>query len=157
MNRDQFTAMLNPAANGCLEWSGHTVKSNGRESHRYGRIKVGGRDILAHRYAYTLARGEIPHGMSVCHRCDNPKCCNPEHLFLGTHRQNMGDMAAKGRAARISNPKPTGEKSPKAKLLDAQIAEIRARRATGETVTSLAAAYGVHHSYVSRLARGVRR
>ncbi|MDR2506585.1 MAG: HNH endonuclease [Candidatus Accumulibacter sp.] len=157
MNQQKFASKLAATPIGCLEWTGYTVKSNGRESHRYGRIKVGGRDILAHRYAYKLAHGEIPRGMSVCHRCDNPKCCNPEHLFLGTHRQNMGDMAAKGRAARISNPKPTGEKSPTAKLLDTQIEEIRARRAAGETVTSLAAAYGVHHSYVSRLARGIRR
>jgi len=149
--------MLTPAANGCLEWTGHTVKSNGLESHRYGRVKVRGCDILAHRYAYTLTHGEIPRGLSVCHRCDNTKCCNVDHLFLGTHRENMSDMAAKGRAARIPNPKPTGEKSPTAKLLDAQIAEIRVRREFGETVTSLAAAYGVHHSYVSRLARGVRR
>lgn len=157
MNREQFTDMLTPSASGCLEWSGRTIKSNGRESHRYGRIKVGGRDILAHRYAYTLAHGEIPSGMSVCHHCDNPKCCNPEHLFIGTHRQNMGDMATKGRASKASNPKPTGEKSPTAKLLDSQVEEIRARRASGETVTSLAYAYGVHHSYISRLARGIRR
>lgn len=157
MNREKFTAMLTPASNGCLEWTGHTVKSNGRETHRYGRIKVAGRDILAHRYAYSLANGAIPGGMNVCHRCDNTKCCNPEHLFLGSQLENMADMAEKGRAARISNPKPTGEKSPTAKLADAQIAEIRARRAAGETVTSLAAAYGVHHSYVSRLARGIRR
>ena len=157
MKSEKFTAMLKPAENGCMEWTGHTVKSNGRETHRYGRIKIGGRDILAHRYAYALANGEVQQGMSVCHRCDNPKCCNPEHLFLGTHQQNMGDMATKGRASRISNPKLTGEKSPTAKLLDTQIAEIRARRSAGETVTSIAAAYGVHYSYVSRLARGIRR
>lgn len=140
-----------------MEWTGYAIKSNGRESHRYGRIKIDGKGILAHRHAYALAHGSIPAGMNVCHRCDNTRCCNPNHLFLGTHRENMADMAGKGRAAKISNPKPTGDKSPCAKLLDAQIAEIRIRRSSGETITSLAAAYGVHHSYISRLARGICR
>lgn len=140
-----------------MEWSGYSIKSNGRETHRYGRIKVGGIGILTHRYAYQLAHGEIPAGMSVCHRCDNPLCCNPEHLFIGTHKENMRDMSDKGRASKHSHPVKKGELSPKAKLLDAQIIEIRSRRTDGETVTSLAAAYGVHHSYISRVARGIRR
>lgn len=156
MPRD-FQSFIKRTESGCMEWIGVTVKSNGRDSHRYGRFTRNGQKHLAHRYAYALAFGPIPSGMQVCHKCDNPLCCNPEHLFLGTQKQNMADMALKGRAACISRAQPRGEKSPVSKLLDEQITEIRSRRKSGETVTSLAAAYGVHHSYISRLARGIRR
>lgn len=154
---ETFKAMLAHTPSGCLEWTGHAVKSNGRDTHRYGRFKIGGRTVLAHRFAFELEHGAVPVGMCVCHRCDNPLCCNPAHLFLATHAQNMADMAAKGRASRHSVPKPTGEKSPTAKLTDAQVSEIRARRQAGESTTTIAAAYGVHHSHISRLARGIRR
>lgn len=155
--RRDFSDFFRLLPNGCAEWTGVTAKSNGRESHRYGRFTRGARKHLAHRYAYEMAVGPIPEGMEVCHRCDNTLCVNPAHLFLGTHRENMLDAAAKGRMARISRPKPKGEKSPTARLSDAQILDLRARRANGETTVALAAAFGVHSSYVSRVARGIRR
>ena len=63
----------------------------------HGSVTYHGRRIVAHRLAWTLARGPIPAGLLVLHRCDNPPCCNPDHLYLGTQRENMRDAAAKGR------------------------------------------------------------
>jgi hypothetical protein len=64
----------------------------------YGQLRVNGKRWQAHRWAWTQANGPIPAGMKVLHRCDNPPCWNVEHLFLGTQRDNMRDMAVKGRA-----------------------------------------------------------
>lgn len=92
-----FESFLAARESGCIEWTGATVKSNGYEHHRYGRHTSGGKKRLAHRVAYERANGPIPQGLEICHTCDNPLCCNPDHLFLGTHRDNMQDAIRKGR------------------------------------------------------------
>jgi hypothetical protein len=76
----------------CWEWAGSRHKSG------YGRINQGGIVLYAHRLAYEFAFGDaMPAGLSVCHHCDNPPCCNPAHLFLGTAADNANDKARKGR------------------------------------------------------------
>jgi hypothetical protein len=80
-----------PQRGGCHEWQG-ALTYNG-----YGRIGVNGKVQRAHRVAYELAHGPIPEGIVVCHRCDNPRCCNPDHLFLGTTQENVDDKVQKGR------------------------------------------------------------
>lgn len=138
---ERFKSNLSKRESGCIEWTGHTIKSNGRESHRYGRLNVNKVSMLAHRYAYVLAKGEIPAGMNVCHSCDNTICCNPDHLFLGTQLQNMADMKAKGRSHKEAPCK--GEAHPRAKLKESDVVAIRVRYESGESITSMSKEYGV--------------
>lgn len=74
-----------------------------KNSDGYGEIRMYPSKDKAHRIAYKLTHGEIIDGMEVCHKCDNPSCCNPKHLFLGTHRDNILDMYAKGRRVKKVN------------------------------------------------------
>lgn len=80
-------------ANGCWNWRGARYRKG------YGRISIDGRQVAAHRTAYRLAHGEIPDGLVVRHRCDNPPCINPDHLEVGTAADNSRDMVERGRSA----------------------------------------------------------
>ena len=88
--------------NGCLEWNGHQLVNQG-----YGVLD---KNILAHRWVYEQTQGKIPEGMIVRHKCDNPPCCNPKHLLLGTHVENMQDKAQRNRNINIGNTKLNREK-----------------------------------------------
>jgi hypothetical protein len=82
-------------SDGCWEWQGHRTNWN------YGYFTFRGDSIPAHRFSVELASGKrIPAGMVICHKCDNPPCVRPDHLFIGTHADNMRDMAEKGRNRR---------------------------------------------------------
>ena len=91
-NKDFWKNVSGSNPNECWLWTGSTA---GRI---YGYFKVNGKKWIASRYAFTLIKGEIPAGMFVCHTCDNPKCVNPNHLFLGTAKDNAYDCIHKGRA-----------------------------------------------------------
>lgn len=135
----------------CWPWRG------ARDKDGYGRL---GRGLRAHRFAFERTYGPIPNGLQVCHRCDNPPCCNPAHLFLGTIADNMRDKALKGRAAsgdrngrRLYPEKLRGENGPSAKLTEAQVLAIRsAYRAAACSVTSLARRYGISRRLVRKIA-----
>ena len=127
-------------ANGCWRWSGNKHKQG------YGKIHMDGGSAMAHRVSYLLHKGSIPDGMMVCHRCDNPECTNPDHLFLGTALDNMRDKIAKGRHVGAH----AGEGHHFAKLTRRQVEEIRrAYRRGGVTQYELAARYGVTQTNIS--------
>jgi hypothetical protein len=105
------------AANGCWEWMG-ALGPNG-----YGRTGDKNKpDLVAHRVSYTLTKGRIPEGKIIMHTCDNRKCVNPSHLVAGTYLENMQDMIRKGRDY---HPIKFGEESPRAKLTEGNVREIR--------------------------------
>jgi hypothetical protein len=112
----------------------------------YGQFKVRGVAYPAHRVAVAVSGRECPPDMLACHRCDNPACCNPAHLFLGTYRDNAIDMIAKGRHGRTPA---------KTKLTPDQVREIRTMRAAGGiSQRKVAAMFGVTDMVVHRIETG---
>lgn len=121
----------------------------------YGRIGSGGRkgkDMFAHRISYMIHVGEIPQGILVCHKCDNPACVNPDHLFLGTQTDNMRDCVKKGRL----NPfKPKGDLNPHAQLTWKEVLEIRASKNRGWGYrVPLAKKYNVSRDIITNVITG---
>lgn len=130
---------------GCWNWTG-SFQSGG-----YGEISVRGRKLRAHRYFWEDANGPIPAGLIVCHRCDNPKCVNPEHLFLGTHRDNCEDKVSKGRASAGKL-----ERHGHAKLTVASVEEMRAQKeAEGTSYRDLGRAFGVSETVARKAVLGI--
>lgn len=132
----------------CWAWKGATNKGG------YGRVTVPATlgkyiSLTAHRVSWEIHNGSIPQGLCVLHRCDNPPCVNPEHLFVGTRKDNAIDMFKKGRRYT-----PRGECL--SKLTEIQVKEIRQRFSGAERPAkrALAREYGVDHSTIRSLLRG---
>lgn len=135
----------------CLEWVSFKAPSG------YGHFMVWGAPWRAHRVAWIIANGPIPQGMHVLHTCDNPACVKVEHLFLGTHAQNMDDMAKKGRACRRVGPRPPfrvakGSSNGSSKLTEEQVTQMRADYSVGGiTQKQLGRKYGVSQSLAAMI------
>lgn len=137
----------------CWEWAGYRDKAG------YGRMQLAALPGIskAHRAAWVLEHGPIAPGACVLHRCDNPPCCNPKHLWLGTKADNNVDCARKGRNRYSPNlpfqRKSRGEKHGSAKLNEAAVKEIRASH---EKSRDLAKRFGVSQSTITRARSGRR-
>lgn len=131
----------------CWPWTGALNHSG------YGQFWLNGMHWNASRAAYFLLVGEIPDSKVVCHSCDNPKCCNPAHLWLGSQADNVRDCSKKGRARgqfhrQSAHPRHT------AKLTSEQVIDARRRYADGVSQSQIARELGVNSSTISRAVRG---
>jgi hypothetical protein len=134
-----------------------------KDTSGYGQIRYEKRLRRATHIAWELTNGAIPVDTLLCHRCDNPACVRPDHLFLGTYAENAADMLTKGRqaigdasSARLyPERRPRGTNHPKAKFTDDQVREIRRRSAAGESQRQLARAYSVGKNTIQCIVEGV--
>ena len=127
----------------CWEWKAS------RSPFGYGHFGINRRILLTHRVCWTIRNGAIPLGLCVCHRCDNPSCVHPSHLFLATQIQNLADRDRKNRASGGSS---CGASNPAATLTENQVRQIRRRYAHAQiTQRELAAEYNVSRRHVGRI------
>lgn len=131
----------------CWEWTASKFRRG------YGQLSHGQKNLKAHRVSYVLHFGNIPDGKLVCHRCDNPSCVNPEHLFLGSQFDNVKDQIAKGRRHDVR-----GEKNGMAKLTEKEVNKIRKEYKLGKVSQYfLAAKFGVSQGHISEIINNVKR
>ena len=143
---ERFHAKYQKAEPGCWEWTAALAGKG------YGQIKIPGtrRQAYAHRLSYQIHKGAIPAKTEVCHTCDNPKCVNPAHLFLGSRKENAQDAAQKGRV-HIS---PIGHNGVLAVSQVKRIKEIF--RLNLMSIAEVARAFDVSHTTISKIRRGLR-
>jgi len=121
----------------------------------YGYFRVGGGNALAHRVSYEIAFGAgTTLKLIVCHTCDTPNCVNPEHLFLGTHADNVKDMWSKGRQPNVELTRHPGVTNGRAKLNPARASEIRELDALGYSARDLSIKYKVSKSTIWKVISG---
>lgn len=135
-----------PELGPCWEWNG----ARGQAGH--GQIRMHGSTRQVHRVTLEHHSGPIPEGENSLHRCDNPPCLNPDHLFAGTQKENMHDMWRKGRQ-QLYVDQPLGSRHPGAKLTEAQVLELRAMRQGGATYQSLVVRFGISKTNVADIVK----
>lgn len=140
---ERFGSYYSVAENGCWIWQKFKDKDG------YGFIRVNGVRQRAHRYSYLIFVGDIPDGMVVCHKCDNPSCVNPNHLFVGTKKDNTQDMFAKGRNGKFDRLK--GSKHPNTSLNETDVLSIFH---SSKSYSALSKQYGVGKSSIARIKHG---
>ncbi len=134
--QDRFWAKVNKTAD-CWIWSGGCYEDG------YGNFLYMGKSIGAHRYSWIYHYGEIPQGLQVLHKCDCPSCVNPQHLFLGTHKDNMKDMISKGRQQHVN-----GEAHYNSRLTLKQVSDIRKSPLLARELANI---YEVSRSHISAI------
>lgn len=141
-NEKNFWAAFDRRDDGCWVWIGRANQDG------YGQVYYGGKSQRVPRVAYLLAKGSIPGGLLVCHSCDVRLCGNPDHLWLGTAKDNAMDAVKKGR---MVIPYYPGGLHPLAKLCDDERAQVVIDRGTGLSIRALGAKYGISTTSVQHI------
>ena len=129
----------------CWEWQGYTNDSG------YGQFRCGNGALLrAHRISYEIHKGAIPDGLIILHKCDNPRCVNPDHLSVGTHADNIHDMDQKGR--RINSPH-YGESHGMSKLTAELVRQIRSLADSGVSYEEIGRRFAISANHAGRIAK----
>lgn len=131
---------------GCWNWQ------KAKTPHGYGVLRLDGNLEYAHRYYYKLAYGEIEEGMHICHKCDNPSCVNPEHLFAGTRSDNLSDCVNKGRHVSVFR-NLEGVKNNQSKMTPDKVSEIRQLAKAGVSQRKIARQFGIAQSTAGAIIR----
>lgn len=139
--KERLLRHVESSPSGCLVWTG------AKNSQGYGSMSFGRGTILAHRLSCIVHFGEIPHGLCVLHRCDNPSCIRPEHLFAGTKLDNAIDMIQKGRKVILR-----GASHPRSKMT---VENVNVIRTSNLSASLLASMYGVSRKQIHRIRTGV--
>lgn len=139
---ERFVSKTRQMDSGCIEWTGAKFWDG------YGQFSVNQFPRRAHRISYCASYGEIPDGLVVLHKCDNPACVNPEHLSIGTVKDNVFDAKRKGRSA-VKN------RHGRRKVSEEDIAGIRKARAEGARLKDIGSLHGLSESGVSKICRGI--
>lgn len=140
---DRLLANRKITLSGCWEWTGC------RHPTGYGMVTIKRKGHRTHILSYKEFKGPVPSGLLVCHTCDNPPCFNPDHLWLGTHKDNAQDAKVKGRLV-----SPRGEDQGVALLTNVQAREARTLKAAGWKQRDIATLFGVGEKVISDVVRG---
>ena len=148
ITEEQFWGYVNTRdPDECWDWT------RGKDQAGYGIVLLNGRRDRTHRIAWSLTRGDIPAGLFVCHHCDRPSCCNPNHLFLGSNSENIEDARRKGRMS--LPPVNRGEDHYNTNMTNELVMAARLKYATGKyTLRDIANEYKTSISMVHALVRG---
>lgn len=147
-HEERIRRMVSVDESGCWNWIGTTRGG-------YGRLVIGSRtngtrrSVSAHRLSHEVFLGEVPEGLEVCHRCDNRRCVNPDHLFAGTRQDNIDDREAKNR-----NRPLRGEANSGAKLTEAEVTSMRRLRSTGLAYAAIAERFSICKKTAMKICKG---
>lgn len=133
----------------CWNWIGAVTEKRKGDGHYYGLIRIDRKPIKAHRFSYELHLGKIPKGLFVCHKCDNPSCVNPDHLFIGTNKDNVDDMVSKMRQT-------YGGKNPMAKLTEDDVITMRFLKKQNWALPKIASKFNIALSTASQIVNNKR-